>query len=124
MRIKKGDKWKAVFLILEGVFKPTVIFFELTNSLVIFQAIINDLLRNIIEIGDVVMFIDNIMVETETKEEHNNIIEEMLRKMIENNLFVKLEKSIWKVREVGFLEVVIRLDKMKIEKEKVQEVVD
>ena len=68
MRIKKGDKWKAVFLILEGVFKPTVIFFELTNSLVIFQAIINDLLRNIIEIGDVVMFIDNIMVKTETKE--------------------------------------------------------
>ena len=124
MRIKKGDKWKVVFLMLEGVFKPTVIFFELTNSLVIFQAIINDLLRNIIEIGDVVMFIDNIMVETETKEEHNNIIEEMLRKMIENNLFVKLEKSIWKVREVGFLEVVIRLDKMKIEKEKVQEVVD
>ena len=124
MRIKKGDKWKVVFLMLEGVFKPTVIFFELTNLLVIFQAIINDLLRNIIEIGDVVMFIDNIMVETETKEEHNNIIEEMLRKMIENNLFVKLEKSIWKVREVGFLEVVIRLDKMKIEKEKVQEVVD
>ena len=68
MRIKKGDKWKAVFLILEGVFKPTVIFFELTNSLVIFQAIINDLLRNIIEIGDVVMFIDNIMVKTEIKE--------------------------------------------------------
>ena len=68
MRIKKGDKWKVVFLMLEGVFKPTVIFFELTNSLVIFQAIINDLLRNIIEIGDVVMFIDNIMVKTETKE--------------------------------------------------------
>ena len=44
--------------------------------------------------------------------------------MMENNLFVKLEKSVWKVREVGFLKVVIRLDKMKIEKEKVQEVVD
>jgi len=67
VRIKKEDKWKAVFLMLEDVFKPTVIFFELTNSLVIFQAIINDLLRNIIEIEDVVMFIDNIMVETETK---------------------------------------------------------
>ena len=124
MRIKKGDKWKAVFLILEGVFKPTVIFFELTNSLVIFQAIINDLLRNIIEIGDVVVFIDNKMVETETKEEHDNIIKEMLRKMIKNNVFVKLEKYVWKVREVEFLKVIIRLDKIKMEKEKVQEVVD
>jgi len=124
VRIKKGDKWKTVFLMLEGAFKPTVIFFELTNLLVTFQAIMNDLLRNIIEIGDVVVFIDNKMVETETKEEHDNIIKETLRKMIKNNVFVKLEKYVWKVREVGFLKVIIRLDKIKMEKEKVQEVVD
>jgi len=59
---------------------------------VTFQAIINDLLRNIIDIEDVVVFIDNMMVETETEEGHDNIVEEMLRRMVENNLFVKLEK--------------------------------
>jgi len=75
-----------------SAFKPIVIFFELTNSLVTFQAIINDLLRNIIDIEDVVVFIDNMMVETETEEGHDNIVEEMLRRMVENNLFVKLEK--------------------------------
>jgi len=37
----------------------------------------------------------------------------------ENDLFVKSEKYVWKVREVGFLGVVIELDKMKIEIERV-----
>ena len=42
-----------------------------------------------IEVGDIVVFINNVIVRIETKEGHNNIIEEVLRKMAENNLFVK-----------------------------------
>jgi len=41
---KKGDEWKVVFTTLEGLFEPTVIFFELTNSLVLFQMIMNKIL--------------------------------------------------------------------------------
>ena len=52
----------------------------------------NDLLRNIIEVGDIVVFINNVIVRIETKEGHNNIVEEVLRKMAENDLFVKSEK--------------------------------
>ena len=85
---------------------------------------INDLLRDIIEAGDIVVFIDNVMVETKTKEGHNNIVEEVLRRMVENDLFMKSEKYVQKVREVGFLEVVIGLDRVKIKKKKVQEIVD
>ena len=44
MRIKEGDEWKAVFTILERLFKPTVMFFGLTNSLAIFQTIMNEIL--------------------------------------------------------------------------------
>ena len=61
MRIKKGDEWKVAFIILERSFEPTVIFFSLTNSLVIFQAIIDKLLRDLINIGKVESFIDNII---------------------------------------------------------------
>ena len=81
----------------------------------------NDLLRDIIEIGDIVVFIDNIMVETVTEEGHDEIVEEVLRRMEENDLFVKLEKCVWKVRKVGFLRVVIELDKVKVKKGKVKE---
>ena len=52
----------------------------------------NDLLRNIIEVGDIVVFINDVIVRIETKEGHNNIVEEVLRKMAENDLFVKSEK--------------------------------
>ena len=54
----------------------------------------NDLLRNMIEAGNILVFINDIMVEIETKERHNNIIEEVLKRMVENNLFVKLEKYV------------------------------
>ena len=85
---------------------------------------INDLLRDIIEKEEVVAFIDDVMIGTKTEKEHNEIMEEVLRKMEENDLFVKSEKFVWKVREVEFLEVVIRSDRVRMEKEKVQGVVD
>jgi len=96
----------------------------LTNSPATFQVMINDLLRDIIEKEEVVAFIDDVMIGTKTEKEHNEIMEEVLRKMEENDLFVKSEKFVWKVREVEFLEVVIRSDRVRMEKEKVQGVVD
>jgi len=54
----------------------------------------NDLLVNIIKIGDIVVFINNVIVKIETEEKYDNIVEEVLRKMAENNLFVKLEKCV------------------------------
>ncbi len=44
----------------------------------------------------------DVMVGTETEEEHDDIVEKILRKIAENDLFVKLEKYIWKIREFGF----------------------
>ena len=78
----------------EGAFEPTVMFFGLTNSPAIFQAMINDLLRNLIKTGKIVAFIDNMMIATGTEEEHDKIVEEVLRKMEENDLFVKPEKYV------------------------------
>ena len=63
----------------------------------------NDLLRDIIEIEDIVVFIDNIMIETEKQKGYDEIVEKLLRRIKKNDLFVKLEKYIWKVRKVGFL---------------------
>ena len=64
MRIKEGDEWKAAFTIPEGLFKPMVMFFGLTNSPATFQAMINELLRDLINIGKVAAFIDDVIVGT------------------------------------------------------------
>ena len=68
MRIKKGDEWKAAFSMPEGAFELMVMFFGLTNLPATFQAMINDLFRNMIEVEDVAVFIDDVMVGTETEE--------------------------------------------------------
>jgi len=82
----------------ESIFEPMVIFFGLINSLANFQAMINDLLRDMIEAGDIAVFIDDIIVRMKTKKEHDDIVEEVLRRIAENNLFVKPEKCVWKNR--------------------------
>ena len=114
--IKEGDEWKAAFLTPEGSFEPTVIFFGLTNSLAMFQAMMNDLLRDLVVEEKIVVFIDDVMIAMETEEGHNEIVEEVLRRLEENDLFVKLKKYVWKVREVGFLRVIIGEDGERMEK--------
>jgi len=65
--------------------------------------------RNLIKAENTTVFIDNVIVRMEIKERYN-IVEEVLKKIAEGNLFVKLEKYVWKVRKIGFLEVMIGLD--------------
>ena len=77
-----------------------------------------------IEVEDVAVFNNDVIMGTQTEEGYDDIVEEILRKIVENDLFIKPKKYMWKVREVRFLGVVIGLDKVKIEKEKVQKIVD
>ena len=108
----------------EGLFEPMVMFFGLTNSPATFQAMMNELLRDLINTGKVVAFIDNVIVGTETEEGHDELVAEVIRRLEENDLYMKLEKCKWKVREVGFLGVVIGLDRIKMEEEKVKGVLE
>ena len=81
-----------MFTTTEGSFEPMITFFELTNSPATFQTMINEILQNFINTGRVVSFIDNIIIETESKEGHNKLVEEVVKKLAENNLYVKPEK--------------------------------
>jgi len=74
VRIKEGDEWKAAFSTPEGSFEPTVMFFGLTNSPATFQAMMNDLLRDLVVEEKIAVFIDDVMVVTETEEEHDEIV--------------------------------------------------
>jgi len=122
VRIKEGDEWKGAFTTYVGSFEPTVIFFEITNSLATFQVIMNKILRDLINKGKVVAFVDDVLVKTETEEEHDEIVEEILRRLEENDLYVKPEKCVWKARKIGFLEMIIGPKGVEIEKEKVDRV--
>ena len=92
VRIKEGDEWKAAFSTPEGSFEPMVMFFGLTNSPAIFQAMRNNLLRDLVVEEKVAVFIDDVMVATETEKGHDEIVEKVLRRLEKNDLFVKPEK--------------------------------
>jgi len=109
---------------LEGSFEPTVMFFGLTNSSTMFQTIMNEILRDLINTGEVASFIDDIIVGTEEEKGHDEVVEEVVRRLVENDLYMKPEKCKWKVKEVGFLGVVIRPEGIKMEEEKVKGVLD
>jgi len=85
---------------LEGSFEPTVMFFGLTNSPATFQAMMNELLRDLINMGKIAVFIDDIIVGMETEEGHDELVVEVIKRLEENDLYVKPEKCKWKVREV------------------------
>ena len=88
----KGDEWKAVFMISEESFKPMVMFFGLTNSPATFQMMMNELLRDLINTGKVAAFIDDVIVETKGEEEHDELVAEIIKRLEENNLYVKPKK--------------------------------
>jgi len=75
-------------------FEPTVMFFGMTNSPAMFQVMMNEILRDLINKGKVAAFVDDVLVGTETEEGHNEIIEEILRRLEENDLYIKPEKYV------------------------------
>ena len=82
----------------------------------------NEILRDMINEGKVTTFVDDVLVGTETEEEHDEIVEKVLRRLEENDLYVKPEKYTWKVRKIEFLGVVIGPNGIEIKKEKVNRV--
>ena len=74
------------------MFEPIVMFFELTNSPAIFQTIMNKILWDLINTREVVSFINNVIVGIEKTKEHDGVVEGVVKRLAENNLYVKLEK--------------------------------
>jgi len=82
IRIKEGDKWKATFTMPEGSFEPMVMFFGLTNLLATFQAMMNELLSDLINTEKVAV----------TEKGHDELVTEVIRRLEANDLYVKPEK--------------------------------
>jgi len=92
MRIKEGNEWKRIFMMHIGSFELTVIFFGMTNLPVTFQVMMNEILRDLINEGKVAAFVDDVLVGMETEKGHDEIVEEILKRLEENDLYVKPEK--------------------------------
>ena len=77
-----------------------------------------------INTGKVLSFINNIIVETEKEKEYDEVVKMVVKRLVENDLYVKPKKYKWKIKKVGFLEVVIGPKGIKIEEKKIKKVLD
>jgi len=84
----------------------------------------NNILKDLINTGEVVAFMNDILVGTEKEKRHDEIVEKVLRRMEENDLYVKPKKCIWKVREIDFLGLVMGSEGIKMQEEKVAGVLE
>jgi len=84
----------------------------------------NEIFWNLINTGKMASFIDNVIVGTKTGEGYNELVKEVVKRLVENNLYVKPKKYKWKIKKVEFLGVVIVLKGIKIEEEKMKGILE
>jgi len=119
VRMKEGDEWKAAFRTNRGLFEPLVMFFGLTNSPATFQLMMNDLFKELIDEGCVVIYMDDILVFTETLEEHQRVVRKVLEVLAKNKLYLKAEKCSFEQSQVEYLGLIISAGKIEMDPVKV-----
>ena len=123
-RMKEGDEWKAAFCTNRGLFEPLVMFFGLTNSPATFQTMMNDIFHELIMEGVVVVYLDDILIYTETIEEHRAVTRRVLELLQEHKLFLKPDKCEFEKTRVEYLGVIISHNSVEMDPVKVAGVAD
>lgn len=106
IRIKHGDEWKTVFRTQFEHYEYLVLPFRLTNRPATWQAYINNVLRKFLDIF-VVVYLDNIVIYSKTKEEHSHYVWEVLQAMKDADLWIYPGKNVFYVQEVTFFGFII-----------------
>lgn len=120
VRIKEGDEWKAAFRTNRGLYEPLVMFFGLTNSPATFQTMMNDLFKDLIDEGVVIVYMDDILIFTETLDEHRRVVKRVLDILRQNNLYLKAEKCEFEKTKVEYLGLIISEGKIEMDPVKVE----
>ena len=76
-------------------------FFGLTNSLATFHIIMNKILQDLINTRKVMSFIDAVIVGTKEKEGHDEVVEEVVKRLAENDLYTKKQVKYYKSKILG-----------------------
>jgi len=107
VRIKEGDKWKAAFRTNHGLFEPYIMFFGLMNSPATFQTMMDEILEDLISEGVVVVYLDDILIFTETLDKHWRITHCILELLEKRKLYLHADKCEFEKTTVEYLGVII-----------------
>ncbi|QRW26531.1 Retrotransposable element Tf2 protein [Rhizoctonia solani] len=119
VRVKEGDKWKTAFRTKYGLYKSLVMTFGLTNAPAAFQHFMNELFKDLLDVC-VIIYLDDILIYSKDDASHTQHVHEVLRRLLENQLFCKASKCTFHVTSVEYLGIIVSdkgfsLDKLKIQ---------
>jgi len=123
IRIWEGDEWKTAFRTRYWLYKFQVMPFGLTNAPSTFQDMMHHIFSDMIDLG-LLVYMDDFLIYTKTEEEHDQKVNEVLRRLQENRLAVSPDKCVWKTQEVEFLGYIISHEGIKMARAKVEAVLD
>lgn len=123
VRIRQGDEWKTAFNTPVGHFEYQVMPFGLTNAPAVFQNLVNDVLRDMLN-KFLFVYLDDILIFSRDLQEHIQHVRMVLQRLLENKLFVKAEKCQFHESSVNFLGFVIEQGQIKADPAKVKAVAE
>ena len=123
LRVAAGDEFKTAFRTRYGHFEYLVMPFGLTNAPASFQAYINECLREYLD-DFCIAYMDDILIYADTDEELVARTRQVLEKLIEHGLYVKLEKCLFHVTEVDFLGFIISADGIRMDSSRIAVIVE
>ncbi|QRW03187.1 Retrotransposable element Tf2 protein [Ceratobasidium sp. AG-Ba] len=123
VRIKEGDEWKTAFKTRYGLFEYLVMPFGLTNAPATFQHFMNDIFRDILDVY-VIIYLDDILVFSKNKEDHEKHVREVLSRLQKHHLYCNLAKCFFSVEEIDYLGLIVSPEGIRVDPAKVVKAID
>ena len=123
IRIRDGDEWKTAFNTHDGHYEYLVMPFGLANAPSVFQAFVNDVLREMLE-RFVFVYLDDILIFSSNLEDHKKHVHQVLQALLEAKLFVKAEKCLFHAKTVSFLGFIVSEGRVHMDPTKVSAVMN
>jgi transposase InsO family protein len=123
IRIKEGDEWKTAFRSRYGHYEYKVMPFGLANAPATFQNMMNEVFRDMIDMG-VVIYLDDILIYSESEDDHVELVKKVLARLQEHQLAIAPEKCDWHQSKVNFLGYIISAEGIEMDQEKIKTVLE